>query len=428
MRRTLALLGGSPTIKEPFTRYNSMGKEEVDAAIRVVKSGVLSEFLGCWEPGFYGGEKVRAFERAWEEYFDVPHAVTVNSNTSGLMAAVGAVGVEPGDEVIVSPWTMSASATSIIAWNAVPVFADIEEETFNLDPASVEKNVTPYTRAIMVPDIFGHAARLEEIMAIASRHNLKVIEDAAQAPGARYHGEYVGTIADIGVFSLNFHKHIHTGEGGVCVTRDPELAERMRLIRNHAEAVVEEKGVAELSNMIGFNFRMTEIEAAIGAEQLRKLERLTSERTRAAERLSEGLAGLTGLRGPATVPDCTHVFYVFGMVLDEALTGAGRARIIEALEAEGVPGLFGRYMNLHLLPMYQRKIAYGRGGFPWSGGVYKGSVSYERGICPLAEDLHDRRFLGIQMCLHRYTNRETDLVIRAFRKVWEQLGDLGEES
>ena len=139
----LALLGGSKTIKLPFSRYNPIGAEEVEAAKKVIESGVLSQFLGCWDPDFYGGPKVQEFERACEAHFGIKHAVTVNSATSGLIAAVGAIGIEPGDEVIVSPWTMCASATAIVHWNAIPVFADIEPETFNLNPKSVEANITP---------------------------------------------------------------------------------------------------------------------------------------------------------------------------------------------------------------------------------------------------------------------------------------------
>ena len=152
MAETLALLGGPKTISQPFTSYNTIGKEETEAVKSVIETGILSKFLGCWKlPDFYGGEKIQKFEKNWAEYFKVKHAVTVNSNTSGLITALGAIGIEPGDEVIVSPWTMSASATTILVWNAIPVFADIEEETFNLDPASIEKNITPQTRAIMLP-------------------------------------------------------------------------------------------------------------------------------------------------------------------------------------------------------------------------------------------------------------------------------------
>ncbi len=247
MSDQLACLGGEPVIAVPLSKYVPIGSEEVDAVQKVVASGVLSKFVGGWNDDFFGGPQVRELERAWEGYFGVEHAVTVNSATSGLIAAVGALGIEPGDEVIVSTWTMCATATAVIIWNAIPVFADVEADTFNLDPKSVERCITPRTKAIIVTDIFGHAADLDGILAVARKYGLKVIEDAAQAPGAMYRGKYVGTVADIGVFSLNYHKHIHTGEGGVVVTRDPALCERVQLIRNHAEAVVGPKGTEDLT-------------------------------------------------------------------------------------------------------------------------------------------------------------------------------------
>src|SRR3989339_1311719 len=190
----LALLGGEPIISKKAQRNNTIGQEEIDAVLDVLRSGVLSKFLGCWDGDFYGGPKIQALERAWENYFNIKYAIAINSATSGLITALGAIGIEPGDEVIVSPWTMSASATSILVWNGIPVFADIEAETFNLDPASIEKNITPYTKAVMVPDIFGQAADLDRIMALARHYHLKVIEDAAQAPGALYQGRQAGTI------------------------------------------------------------------------------------------------------------------------------------------------------------------------------------------------------------------------------------------
>jgi dTDP-4-amino-4,6-dideoxygalactose transaminase len=419
----LALFGGPRSIEREFPRYNHIGREEMEAAQRVLQSGVLSRFLGAWDPDFYGGPEVQAFEREWEQAFKVRHAVTVNSATSGLIAALGAVGLEPGDEVIVSPWTMSASATAILVWNAIPVFADIQPDTFNLDPAAVEKAITPRTRAIMAVDIFGQAADLDALAAISRRHSLALIEDCAQAPGALYGERHAGTVADIGVYSLNYHKHIHTGEGGVCVTDDARLAERLQLIRNHAESVVGDKGVTEIDNMIGFNFRMTEIEAAIGREQLKKLPALVASRQALAARLTRGLAGLKGLQTPVTRPGNTHAYYVYPMTMDPAVTGVSRERIIEALNAEGL-SVGGGYVNLHLLPMYQRRIAYGKKGYPWMGGPYGGTVDYSKGICPVAEFLHERGVMHIGMCQFDYRPGDMDLLAATFRKVWASLGAL----
>lgn len=417
----LALLGGPKTITCPFLRYNSIGHEEVEAAKKVIESGVLSRFLGCWEPDFFGGPKVQEFERQCEAYFGVKHAVTVNSWTSGLIAAVGAIGIEPGDEVIVSPWTMCASATAILHWNAIPVFADIEPVTFCLDPASVEANITPYTKAIMAVDIFGHSAEMDVLMAIADRYGLKVITDTAQAPGTYYKGRITGTLAHVGGYSLNYHKHIHTGEGGILVTDDDEIADRLRLIRNHAEAVVGDKGVTDLCNMVGYNFRLGEIECAIGLEQLKKLKGFVASRQRAAERLTKGLINLPGLRPPIVKPGCTHAYYMYPMVLDVEQFGVARAKILEALEAEGVVGLAAGYACLHLLPMYQQKIAYGSKGFPWSSDICHREVSYRKGICPTAEKLNESDYLGYEMCMHELTDANVDLIVKAFEKVWAQM-------
>jgi dTDP-4-amino-4,6-dideoxygalactose transaminase len=416
----LALFGGPKTIQTTFKHYNPIGTEEVEAAKQVIESGVLSQFLGAWHEDFYGGPKVREFERQCAEYFGVKHAVTVNSWTSGLVAAVGAIGIEPGDEVIVTPWTMSATATAILHWNAIPVFADIDPETFNLDPKSVEANITPYTKAIMVADIFGQSADMDELMAIAAKHGLKVISDTAQAPGALYKGKYAGTLADVGGYSLNYHKHIHTGEGGILVTDNDDIAERLQLIRNHAEVVVGGKGVTNLANMIGHNFRLGEIECAMGIEQIKKLDRFVQSRQLLADRLTEGLKGLRGLRTPVVKPGCTHVYYVYPMVLDIDELGVSRERIHAALQAEGV-AVSKHYQNIHLLPLYQRKIAYGSTGFPWTSDICRRDVDYSKGICPVAEQLNDSTYLGFGMCVYDLTENDVDLIVAAFHKVWNSL-------
>jgi dTDP-4-amino-4,6-dideoxygalactose transaminase len=374
--------------------------------------------LGAWGPDFYGGPKVQAFERACEDFFSVKHAVTTNSWTSGLVAAVGSLDVEPGDEVLVSPWTMSASATAILHWNCIPVFVDIEPDTFCIDPRQIEQHISPRTKAIMSVDIFGQSADITALQAIADKHGLAIISDTAQAPAAMVGSAYAGTLTDIGGFSLNYHKHIHTGEGGVLVTNDSQLAERMQLIRNHAEAVVGPKGVSRLDNMVGHNFRLGEIEAAIGIQQLKKLPGLVASRQRAAQALAEGLRGLPGLRMPRVRAGCTHVYYVFPIVLELESLRATRAEIIEALVAEGVDGLIAGYVNLHLLPMYQEKIAYGSSGFPWTADFTRKDISYAKGICPVAEKLHSKNFLGFQMCKFEMNDDEITQLFAAFSKVF----------
>ena len=420
MRRSdLAIFGGTKTIPHPLKAYVSQGQEEIEAGKRVLESGILSAFFGSWTEQFFGGPKVQEFETRWKQFFQTKHAVSVNSATSGLIVALGAVGIEPGDEVIVSPWTMSASATAILVWNAIPVFADIETDTFNLDPNSIRQRITARTRAIVVPDIFGHSAKMTEIMEIAKQHGLHVIEDASQAPGAMYKDKFVGTCADIGVFSLNYHKHIHTGEGGMCVTNDDRLAERMQLIRNHAEAVAGPKGEADFSNLIGFNFRLGEIEAAIGIEQLNKLPAIAAQRYAAGLRLNAGLQRLEGLRVPTPQNNCTHVYYVYGLQLMRPELVQKRQAIAAALTAEGVEGIRTAYLNIHLLPMYQQRIAYGKKGYPWKNGEYESNVSYQKGICPVAEELQDRSYLGFYFGGYALPDNEIDLVISAFEKVWQ---------
>lgn len=417
MNEILALHGGPASVTGPFAPYRSIGEEEVEKVSEVVRSGVLSRFLGCWDEDFFGGDKVKEFEKAWAERFGVKHAVAVNSATSGLIAAIGAIGIEPGDEVIVSPYTMSASATAIVVFNGIPVFADIDPRTFNLDPADVARKITPRTRAIMVPNIFGQPADLDGLMGLAEKHGLKLIEDNAQAPTATYKGRLSGTIGHIGVFSLNYHKHIHTGEGGVCVTNDDNLAEKLQLIRNHAESVVEGKGVSDLTNMIGFNFRLGEIEAAIGLEQLKKIDRLVASRVSLAEAVTNELSGIDELTLPYVAEGSSHVYYIYPILFDAAKAGISRNKFVKALVAEGVPALGAGYVRpLYLLPMYQQRIAFGSKGWPFTANGGQGP-DYSRGLCPVCEDLHYNRLIGFEICVHAFTPEQIRGVGKAFRKV-----------
>lgn len=430
----LAINGGKKVRTKKFPAYMTIGKEEERAISRIIKSGILSRFLGAWQEDFYGGPEINMLEKEWKEYFNVKHAITVNSATSGLNCAIGAIGIGPGDEVIVSPYTMTASAVAPLVYNAIPVFADIEENYFCLSPESVEEKITDRTKAIIVVDIFGQPYNVDKINEIAKKNNLFVIEDCAQAPGALYKNRYAGTLGDIGIYSLNYHKHIHTGEGGVVVTNDNELAEKIRLIRNHAEAVVEAKGFNSLVNMLGFNYRMTEIEAAIGREQLKKLSGLIDKRLKNVEYLTKGLSEIPCLEPAKTRSECKHVFYVHPIKFDQEIAGIHRNKFIEAVKAElmptelreteGVKVGVGYVKPLYLQPLFQQKTAYGDSGCPWTCEKYKGNVNYNRGICPTTERMYDNILITHELIRPPMTKDDLDDVIRAFKKVWENRGEL----
>ncbi len=420
----LALFGGPPAIQTTLPLFNTIGDDDIAAVTDVMKTGVLSAYIGAPGAGFMGGPRVRALEAEAARYFGVKHAIAVNSWTSGLIAAVGAIGIEPGDEIITTPWTMAATATAILHFAGIPVFADIDPDTFNIDPESVRRLITPRTRAIMAVDIFGQSADMSALNAIAKDHGLKIISDTAQAPGAKVGDAYAGTLADIGGYSLNYHKHIHCGEGGILVTNDDRLAERMCLIRNHAEAVVRTDDSQALGNMLGFNFRMGEIEAAIAVGQIGKLAARVASRQAAADRLSTALRALPGLKTPFTPQGLTNVYYVYGMVLEPDALGVSRRRIVEALQAEAVPGLVVGYQNLHLLPMFRNRIAYGTGGFPWTSPYAGQDVRYGPGLCPVAEKLHSETFLGLNLCMNEFRPEDIDQVAAAFAKVWANMDAL----
>jgi perosamine synthetase len=420
----LAINGGNPVRATPFPRYNTIGEEEKRAVAQVLESGVLSGFLGTWSPAFYGGTCVQQLERNWEAYFGVKHAVAVNSATSGLYAAVGAARVGPGDEVIVSPYTMTASASAAVVYGAIPVFADIDEETFCITPKTIRERLSPHTKAIIVVDLLGHPAEMDEIMEIAREHDLVVIEDAAQVPGGTYNGRYTGTLAHIGVFSLNYHKTIHTGEGGVVVTNDADFADRVALIRNHGEVVAKDKGVDDIVNLVGFNYRMTEIEAAIGIEQLKKLPSLHPPRVHCAEFLTERLKDFPGLLTPVTRPGVVHGYYRYALRFDDKVVGISRDRFVDALNAEGIPMVKGYTEPLYLEPMYQRRIAFGRDGFPWTYPSWKGTVDYSPGSCPVIERLYYRELMCTDVIHAQISDSDLMDVVSAFEKIYSNLDEL----
>jgi len=424
----LAINGGRKVRIKLFPRYNTIDTQEIDAVTEVLQEGTLSKFLGVWSDDFYGGQKIQEFEKKWSEKFHAKHTISVNSNTSGLITALGACGIGLGDEVIVSPYSMAISATAPLFYNATPVFCDLEKNSYGFDIDYLKKSITKDTKAIVVVHIFGCPSNLQEIMDIAKRHNIYVIEDVAQSPGALYQGKFVGTIADIGVFSLNYHKHIHTGEGGMICTNNDILANKMQLIRNHAESIVDNKGETNLINMLGFNFRLTEIQAAIGIEQLKKLDKELKVRQKYAKMYDDALTQFDFIQ-TTTLNNRTHSYYTQAFRFDENKAGISRDKFIEAVKAElmpvnkreneGVPISCGYVKPIYLLSMFQEKIAYNTQGF-----AFKDEIKYNKGLCPNVEDLHYKELFAHDLTRSPLSINDVNDVINAYVKVAKNIEEL----
>ncbi|MFC1631083.1 DegT/DnrJ/EryC1/StrS family aminotransferase [Candidatus Omnitrophota bacterium] len=423
----LALLGGKRIRSQPFPAYANIGEAEKKAVNRVMDRGVLSKYLGAWGEDFYGGEEVQALEREFSDYAGIKYSVAVNSNSSGLLTALGACGVGYGDEVLVTPYSMSISASAPLVWNATPVFVDIDNNHFCISPAEIKRKITKNTKAIIIVHLFGCPADLDEIRKIAKENNIYVIEDCAQAPGATYKDKPVGTLGDIGVFSLNYHKHIHAGEGGVCVTNRERLATKMQLIRNHAEAVVEDKGETDLVNMIGFNFRLTELQAAIAREQLKKLRPEVELRQKYAK-IYDAALGQFDFMGTTKIQDRTHAYYLQAFQYDAAKTAVPRERFLQAVRAElapvkkrekeGVPVYGGYIKPLYMLPMFQKKLAY-KNSFPFTG-----NENYGKGSCPIAEDMYYTKLWYHDFTRSPLGDSDIQDVVDAYTKVCENINEI----
>ncbi len=420
----LAIKGGTPVRTKPFPNCITTGPEEAAAVAEVLAGGSLSSYLAAAGEFFEGGPWVRRLEEEWANAFGTKHAVAMNSATSCLYASMGASGAGPGDEVIVSPYTMIASATCAVVFNAVPVFADIDPDTFCISPATIAPLINERTKAIVAVDILGHPADMAGIMELAAQHDLIVVEDAAQAYGASQNGKPCGTLGHMGVFSLNYHKTIQCGEGGILVTDDDELAMKLKLIRNHGEVVAGDLDLNDIEGIVGFNLRMPEIEAAIAQEQLKKLPRYLKPRLAAADFLTRELASIPGLTTPKVESDCVHGYYLYAMKHDAEATGVSRDKVVDALNAEGVFFNSGYTKPIYLSPIFQQKVAYGHQQCPFKCPHYSGAVSYDKGICPACERMYYEELLCTNVCHAAATEDDLADVVTAVRKVYDNLDEL----
>jgi perosamine synthetase len=335
-----------------------MGEEEWQALREPLMSGWLTQ-----------GPKVAAFEKAFAERHGVRHAVAVTSATTGLHLAMAALGIGPGDEVILPAFTWVSTANCVLYCGATPVFADIDRGSFNLDPAEVKRRLSPRTRAVIAVHLFGLCAEIDAIRAVLP-DGVRIVEDAACAAGGAYRGRPAGGLGEIGVFSFHPRKSITTGEGGMLTTNDDALAERARVLRNHGASVSEEErhvgprpyllpDFAEL----GFNYRMTDLQGAVGLVQLGKLDRYIDERSRAAEFYRRELGGLNWLRLPVEPRDGRHAWQAFVTYVDPAAAPLPRNEIMERLQRRGIATRPGTHA-VHMLSYYRDRFGLAPDDYP----------------------------------------------------------------
>ena len=416
MNSELAIAGGTPAVRRSLGAFNAIGPREKAAVIEFLDGGGLqSGFHGSARPSFFGGEQVQAFEQAWSTRFGIKHSVSVNSATSGLMAAMGAVGIGPGDEVIVPPYTMTASALAPLVYGGVPVFVDIDPEYYCLEVDKVAAAITPATKAIIAVNLFGHPAELIRLRSLADTRGLYLIEDNAQGVLAEDNGRLAGTVGHIGVYSLNVHKHIQVGEGGVCVTNDAQLALRLQLIRNHGENVIDWLGVQDLTNLIGFNYRMTEITAAMARVQLDRVDELVERVEVVCNALTAGLSDLAGFVPPKVRSECRHNYYMWSAQFDAEQMGTSREKFSQALTAEGFPNACGYVRPIYQTPIFQKRVAMGSKGFPFNWNGRK--VEYPAGLCPVTERMHYQSLIQFQPVSWAVDDEQVAMLIDAVRKV-----------
>ena len=355
-RDTPLAIHGGPPVREALLPYGRQTLTEADvaAATEVLRSDWLTT-----------GPKVAEFEEAIADYVDARHGVSFSSGTAALHAAVLAAGLKPGDEAITTPLTFCATANAALYGGGTPVFADVRDETLTIDPKEVERRITPRTKALLPVDYAGQPADLDALLALADRHELLVIEDAAHALGAKYRRRMVGSISHMSVFSFHAVKHLTTGEGGMVTTNNSDFAKRLREVRNHGiDSDARTRQAAgrwhyEMATL-GFNYRLTDIACALGLSQLPRLSANLARRRAIAARYGKALATVPSLTLPIVAADVTSAWHLYPVRVDASID---RAEVFNALRAEGL-GVNVHYIPVHLHPYYRSRFGYRGGEFP----------------------------------------------------------------
>ena len=314
------------------------------------------------------GPKTFEFEQLMADYVGVKHAIAVSSGTAALHLIVRALGIGPGDEVLVPSFTFAASVNAILYERATPVFVDIEPETYNLDAEDLERKITPRTKAVMAVDIFGHPAEWNELLRVAEKYGLKVIDDSCEALGAEYEGRKIGQFGDAAAFAFYPNKQMTTGEGGIIVTDDNDIARLARSMRNQGRG---EMGAWLEHERLGFNYRMDEMSAALGVSQLRRIETFLEKRERVASLYTKKLQGFDWVRPPVVKPNVRMSWFVYVVTLADGLE---RDPVMKEMEAMGVPSR-GYFAPIHLQPYIRRMLETKPGMLPVTENISKRTIA-----------------------------------------------------
>jgi dTDP-4-amino-4,6-dideoxygalactose transaminase len=398
----LAINGGGKIRAKPFPDWPFFDEREVESLMEVCKSGVWG----------IGGAKVKEFEEKFANYQDAKYGICVMNGTAALEVSLKAAGVRYGDEVIIPPYTFIATATSAITIGAVPVFSDIESDTYNLDPDLIEDKITERTKAIIPVHVGGRPADLDGILRVAKKHGLSVIEDACQAPGAQWKGRKVGAIGDLGAISFQSSKNINAGEGGIVLTDDPELADLAWSYHNCGRA---REGSWYEHHVLGWNYRMTEFQAAILLVQLTRLDeqsRLRQENGDYLSKLISEIDGLSPMRSDHRITRNAYHIYIF-RYRKERWDGIPRDRFIAALQAEGIPCGPG------YTPLYKGS-AFLKGSSEYPALE---KIDYSNVSCPVAE-VASQEAVWMKQSMLLGSKDDMEDVAEAIRKVRENRKEL----
>jgi dTDP-4-amino-4,6-dideoxygalactose transaminase len=403
MKSKLAILGGKAVRRRAFAAWPVFGPKEEQRLLRTLRSGK-------W--GRLDGKETATFEQRFAAQHGCKHGIAMVNGTVSLRIALLAGGIQAEDEVIVPPYTFLSTASAVVEANAVPVFADIELDTFNLAPKAVAAAIGPRTRAIIPVHFAGQPADMKGIMALARKHGLLVIEDAAHAHGARYGDKPAGCLGDVASFSFQSSKNLTSGEGGLLCTNDDALAEACRSIHNCGRIPT---GVWYEHHVISGNYRLGEFQSALLNCQLDRLESQTRTRDRNGQYLAKRLAALPGLHPQRRTPECTrHSYHLFMLRLDGGAFGAPRAAVVKALQAEGIPCSAGYGFSLPQQPLFRNK-AFG----PYLPKA-SARLDYGQVRCPNSDLICREQALWLGQSLFLGSRQDMDDIADAFEKIYEQ--------